>query len=66
LAADSFIQCRVSAADSLSCCRSAAACSASFVAVAKIGEKNRFVDAELAQWRSVALSTNHDDAVTTN
>jgi len=34
--------------------------------VAKIEEKNRFVEAELAQWRSVALSTNHDDVVTTN
>ena len=28
--------------------------------VAKIGEKNRFVEAELAQWRAVALSTDHD------
>ncbi len=34
--------------------------------VAKIEEKNRFVEAELAQWRAVALSTNHDDVVTTN
>ena len=34
--------------------------------VAKIEEKNRFVEAELAQWRSVALSTNHDDVVATN
>ena len=29
--------------------------------VAKIEEKNRFVEAELAQWRSVAVSTDHDD-----
>jgi NAD(P)-dependent dehydrogenase (short-subunit alcohol dehydrogenase family) len=29
--------------------------------VAKIAEKNRFVEAELEQWRSVAVSTDHDD-----
>jgi NAD(P)-dependent dehydrogenase (short-subunit alcohol dehydrogenase family) len=29
--------------------------------VAKFEEKNRFVEAELAQWRSVAVSTDHDD-----
>jgi hypothetical protein len=34
--------------------------------VAKIEEKHRFVEAELAQWRAIALSTSYDDAVTTN
>jgi len=29
--------------------------------LAKIAEKNRFVEAELEQWRSVAVSTDHDD-----
>ena len=29
--------------------------------VAKMEEKNRFVEAELEQWRSVAVSTDHDD-----
>lgn len=29
--------------------------------VAKIVEKNRFVEQELAAWREVALSTDHDD-----
>jgi hypothetical protein len=29
--------------------------------VAKIGAKNREVEAELAQWREVAVSTDHDD-----
>jgi NAD(P)-dependent dehydrogenase (short-subunit alcohol dehydrogenase family) len=30
--------------------------------VAKIGEKNRKVEAELQQWRDVAISTDHQDA----
>jgi len=30
--------------------------------VARIGEKNREVEAELQQWRDVAISTDHDDA----
>lgn len=30
--------------------------------VAKIGEKNREVEAELQQWRDVAISTDHDGA----
>ena len=29
--------------------------------VAKIAEKNRFVERELEQWRAVAVSTDHDD-----
>lgn len=29
--------------------------------VAKIVEKNRFVESELEQWRDLALSTDHDD-----
>jgi NAD(P)-dependent dehydrogenase (short-subunit alcohol dehydrogenase family) len=29
--------------------------------VAKIAEKNRFVERELAQWKAVAVSTDHDD-----
>ena len=29
--------------------------------VAKIAEKNRFVEAELEQWHAVAVSTDHDD-----
>jgi hypothetical protein len=31
--------------------------------VARIGEKHRFVDAELQAWRDVAVSTDHDDVV---
>lgn len=29
--------------------------------VAKIAEKHRFVERELAQWKAVAVSTDHDD-----
>lgn len=32
--------------------------------VARIGEKNRSVEAELQQWLSIAVSTDHDDAAT--
>ena len=31
--------------------------------VAKIAEKNRFVERELEQWKAVAVSTDHDDVV---
>jgi hypothetical protein len=34
--------------------------------VAKIAQKNRFVEAELEQWHSVAVSTDHDDVARQN